>query len=1722
MSRAARAPRLRVIVLAALFGFSTFAVEAAPTDFPLPRPGALEPTPAAALGCASEPVFTGHITSSTSSTAVLDRTTTGNVYGYISDVVDDWSCTAYYRYDGMAWMRADGDGVFDWGAIIHSTSVPCNWVVGETNYVKANDTTDCADTDAEYAMPIALVANSLGNLLQGTWHADNSPDELGDFMFIHSDCTSYYEGSGMSGERVRYQVPFGSSEVTNRPGDNCDPTVIDGTGTSQTIIVDSTDPTSTVSADPISGTRTVAVNWTASDNIASNIASIRLYYATSAGGTYTQCQNITTTASSGTSTCTVPADGTFYLASAATDENTNAEPTPTASEDSVVVDTAAPTGTISIAGGATYTTSDTVDLTLTANGTGTAASQMQFKNGGGAYGSYVTYSTSFEDWVLAGADGTKTVYYQVKDAAGNESGASAISDTIVLDTVDPSASISINGGAAVTNVDDVTLNVASSDATSGVASTEASNDGSDYDPVAGSAPAWELTGPDGLKTVWFRVTDNAGRVTTVSDTITLIRDTDPPGAPSTPDLAAASDSGASTTDEVTNDTTPTFVGTAEANATVEIFDGSTAKGSAQADGSGNWSVTTSSLTDGVHAITAKATDAALNTSPASNALSVTIDTTAPSAPSVPDLMSASDSGTSSTDDITNDATPTLTGTAEANASVTLRADGTGVGSGSSVAGTWIITASTLTDGARAMTATATDAAGNTSTASSSLPVTVDTAAPAAPSTPDLAVASDTGASAIDDLTNDTTPTFTGTAETGATVELFDGVASLGSGPATGGNWSVTTSSHADGAFAVTAKATDLAGNTSTPSSGLTITIDTVAPSAPSVPDLDQVSDLGASDADDVTSDATPSVSGSTATADTVEIVDAAAVVGSGTPSAGAYAITVSSLADGSHELTARSRDAAGNASAASAALTVTVDTAIPTATFVNPSGFATQSTHDLTVSWSESGTGSTVVSRSVQREAAAAVSSGTCAGLTFAADGAPTTTTSPHDDEGLGDTTCYRWVVDLTDLAGNIAATTSAAIQTDLSGTTILRVRAAASSAVGAATYVSAVIEDGTGAVKPDYSGVLTISSSDTGAVFPDGTTFHRKPADKEVGHTFRVLFSTSGTHEVTVSAPSATAGETSVTVAAGALRAAAPETVYQGVPFKLAVIPRVGSKTTGPINRAYAAAVDFSSSDADPDFGFEVGGDNEYRFACACDGAHVFPTTLSEIGAQSITVTDEFGVTDTITVDVEAAPSGASSAITRIDVVEWPNGNFIDYYITSTAPYQLLSVSDDCGLSNRPLSELGASLATSTTSASGIARSLAEPDSPLNSGILPDDLESETYAEGTLRFQAEHSACRVFNFATITSYTFTYVDAAGRIGTVSPYRWNTFASVPGNANFVQQGADAPIVSWDVVSRGGTAKTDFIDPNTGGKIQYVPGGLVMQFELRSPITIYRVEFVPVITNVYNLGPERNTYSLPAGTSTVAMNDVPYHNSCGDSRDANASRIFYRGADGRVGVLGGVDLLPSSTFPNTGQEPDGWACDDDYQGQPSPPEPNNPIRDAFDKLGLDDTLGIVDAFTSLSHMTLGDPVDVSTGAQLGEVTDIALGGHTPALTLERRYRSDVVEAVANGGTPEARADGLLGVGWATNLDWKLEFGDDPDQIIVRGEGVGGATYRQLDDDSWSGPGWLRMTLEPDGTDWLLTRPAGDGYRFDGDGRLEALFDQTSKATSSPSRGTAQAT
>ncbi|WP_440055533.1 Ig-like domain-containing protein [Pseudoalteromonas sp. T1lg65] len=305
-----------------------------------------------------------------------------------------------------------------------------------------------------------------------------------------------------------------------------------------------------------------------------------------------------------------------------------------------------------------------------------------------------------------------------------------------------------------------------------------------------------------------------------SFTIT-VNDDVAPNAPSTPDLDVGSDTGSSTTDNITSDTTPTFSGTAESGSTVRLYSdqvggGATIIGSATATG-GNWQITTSALASGVsHSITATATDTATNVSSSSGALSVTIDNTAPTAPSTPDLTAASDSGSSNFDNITNDTTPTFTGTGTTGDTITLISNVDGIiASTTASGGAWSITpSSALTAGGQSIFARASDVAGNT-TDSSSISVTIDATAP-------------TGVTAAIDQTtinadNEAALSFTLTGLEGSgsfTYQLSDGTNTINSTSAT----AITSASQQvtainvttlnEGTLTLSVLVTDVAGNQS--------------------------------------------------------------------------------------------------------------------------------------------------------------------------------------------------------------------------------------------------------------------------------------------------------------------------------------------------------------------------------------------------------------------------------------------------------------------------------------------------------------------------------------------------------------------------------------------------------------------------------------------------------------------------------------------------------------------------------------------------------------------------------------------------------------------------------------------------------------------------------------------------------------------------------------------
>lgn len=539
-------------------------------------------------------------------------------------------------------------------------------------------------------------------------------------------------------------------------------------------------------------------------------------------------------------------------------------------------------------------------------------------------------------------EGGHTIQAFATDVAGNPSaGSSTLSITIdstapaapVITGLDP-ASDSGTLGDGHTNATTPTFN-----GTAEPGSTVTLKDGSTTvgTGTANSGGNWSITistplnpGVHSITAVATDVAANTGAVSgAFSLTIDAIDNT-PPAKPTNLALAPVSNSGA-TNDLLTNDTTPTITGIAEALSTVKLFEGGTLLGTVAADGSGNWSITATVLANGPHNLTVTATDASNNTSVLSDVLTVTIDNTSPAAPTGLTLALASNSGATN-DLITSDNTPTITGTAEPNSSVQLKEGGTALGTATADGtGNWSITTPTLGSGTHTLTAIATDLAGNVGATSSGLTVTIDTTAPAAPQGLTLAAASNSGAT-NDTVTNDVTPTITGTAEIGSTVTLTADDLGLVLGTAItdgSGNWSITplaAQSLPELAHALSATATDIAGNISAASSNLIVIIDTIAPGAPTNLTLDPSSDTGAQ-GDFVTTDDTPTINGTASPGVLVTLKEGVTVLGTvAADVAGNWIITSVSLGAGSHTLTATATDGAANISQVSSALGLTINT----------------------------------------------------------------------------------------------------------------------------------------------------------------------------------------------------------------------------------------------------------------------------------------------------------------------------------------------------------------------------------------------------------------------------------------------------------------------------------------------------------------------------------------------------------------------------------------------------------------------------------------------------------------------------------------------------------------------------------------------------------------------------------------------------------------------------
>ncbi|MBX3566405.1 MAG: putative Ig domain-containing protein, partial [Sphingomonas sp.] len=489
------------------------------------------------------------------------------------------------------------------------------------------------------------------------------------------------------------------------------------------------------------------------------------------------------------------ADGPHTVTATASDGPGNVSPV--SATRNFIVDTTAPGApVILVPADGSSTADNTPDISGTAEAGATvtvvidgATAGTVTASGGGAW--------SFTAATLA--DGAHTVRATATDSVGNASGASATINFTVDTTAPAAPAITVPAnGSTVGTATPVISGTAEANATVTVIV-----DGATAGTVtANGAGMWSYTSAtlaQGAHTARATAADASGNVSPTSATITFTVDSTAPAAP----VIDAPAEGA-----IVATSTPTLSGTAEAGATVTITIGGATGGTVTASGGGAWSFTTAPLADGAYAVTATASDAVGNVSPASATRTFTVDTTAPAAP----VVTAPANGSTNADN-----RPTITGTAEAGATVTVVIDGATAGTTTATGGTWSFTAATLADGTHTVRAIAADAVGNASAASATISFTVDATAPAAP-----VVTAPVNGSVI----STATPIVSGTAEANATVTVaIDGATAGTATAAAGGSWSFqTVTALSAGTHTASATATDAAGNVSSVSNTVTFTM----------------------------------------------------------------------------------------------------------------------------------------------------------------------------------------------------------------------------------------------------------------------------------------------------------------------------------------------------------------------------------------------------------------------------------------------------------------------------------------------------------------------------------------------------------------------------------------------------------------------------------------------------------------------------------------------------------------------------------------------------------------------------------------------------------------------------------------------------------------------------------------------------------------------------------
>ncbi len=296
--------------------------------------------------------------------------------------------------------------------------------------------------------------------------------------------------------------------------------------------------------------------------------------------------------------------------------------------------------------------------------------------------------------------------------------------------------------------------------------------------------------------------------------------------------------------------------------------------------------------------------------------------------------------------ITDDTAPLLTG--EVNVALN-PGDVVRIYEGSTLLGTatvinpdgdWQFALSGLSNGTHTFTARVEDAAGNRAPVSNDFVLTVDTVAPTQTATivdytDDVSL--NLANYGTGTTTNDTAPRLNGTISaalgSGEVVRVYEGSSLIGTATVTGTSWTLDVSGLANGTtHTYTARVEDAAGNVGATSGSFTLSVDTTAPTQ-SVTISNYTDDYGSSTGTfpsaTATDDRTPVLNGTISAAlgsgEVVRVYEGTTLLGTANVTGTNWTLSLSGMYEGTHNLTARVEDAAGNAATWSANFPLTVN-----------------------------------------------------------------------------------------------------------------------------------------------------------------------------------------------------------------------------------------------------------------------------------------------------------------------------------------------------------------------------------------------------------------------------------------------------------------------------------------------------------------------------------------------------------------------------------------------------------------------------------------------------------------------------------------------------------------------------------------------------------------------------------------------------------------------------